>query len=115
VGDASNPSSLTARELMSFVPIGEAAEMRCQDEKTFAENVPAEEIHYISPRRRAVRLYVALNLAPPLLPTLDHSRAPKPIEPERKLRGIVRQQAEIERQKKPRLAASKKDRAPELT
>lgn len=98
---------------MGFVLIGEAASMNCQDVKTFEEQVPPEEIVYISPRRRAVRLYVALRIPPPALPPLDHSRAPKPIEPERKLRGIVAQRAAIERQKKPRIATSKRNRAPE--
>jgi hypothetical protein len=88
--DTPSSPTLTARELMSFVPLSEAAELRTQDEKT-AEEQLREHVTYVSPRRKCVRLYVALGLPPPVLPPLDHSRAPKPIEPQRKLRGVAAQ------------------------
>jgi hypothetical protein len=78
------------RELMGFVSLSEAAALRGQDVKTVEQQL-REHITYLSPRRRAVRLFVALSLPPPILPPLDQNKAPKPIEPERKLRGIAAQ------------------------
>lgn len=90
MGDTPALPALSARELMGFVSIKAAADIRAQDEKT-AEEQLRPHITYVSPRRRCVRLYVALGLPPPLLPPLDQSKAPKPIEPEGKLRGVAAQ------------------------
>jgi hypothetical protein len=90
MGDTPALPTLTARDLMGFIPLSEAARLRTQDEKTTEEQLRGD-IVYVSPRRRCVRLYVALGLAPPVLPPLDHSRAPKPIEPEGKLRGVAKE------------------------
>ena len=77
-------------------------DIRTQDESTTEEQL-RDCIVYLSPRRRAVRLYQALGLPPPVLPPLDMSKAPKPIEPEQKVRGVAAQR--LGRPRKPSLSA----------